>query len=49
MSDAGEVTIDANPPLAGKALTFDVELVKLAKAASVQRALFGAGEGRGRG
>lgn len=37
------VEIDANPPLAGKALTFDVELVKLVKEAAAQRATFGAG------
>ncbi len=38
------VEIDANPPLAGQGLTFDVELVNLVKGARVQQALFGAGE-----
>ncbi|GAB4814908.1 hypothetical protein N2152v2_001954 [Parachlorella kessleri] len=37
------VEIDANPPLAGQGLTFDVELVNLVKGARVQQALFGAG------
>ena len=39
------VEIDANPPLAGKALTFDVELMRLVKKERMQRALFGAGAG----
>jgi peptide-methionine (S)-S-oxide reductase len=37
------VEIDANHPLAGKALTFEVELVNLVKSASMQVATFGAG------
>lgn len=37
------VTIDANHPLAGKALTFDVELVKLVPVSRSELATFGAG------
>jgi FKBP-type peptidyl-prolyl cis-trans isomerase 2 len=37
------VEIDANHPLAGKALTFEVELVSLVKSAAMQVATFGAG------
>jgi peptide-methionine (S)-S-oxide reductase len=37
------VSIDANPPLAGQALTFEVELVSLAPASQLQTATFGAG------
>ncbi|BDA41206.1 probable peptide methionine sulfoxide reductase at C-terminar half [Coccomyxa sp. Obi] len=35
--------LDFNPPMAGKALTFEVELVKLTKASHLQKATFGAG------
>ena len=41
--DDEHITIDANHPLAGKALTFDVELMKLVKGAEMERATFGAG------
>ncbi|KAH7621824.1 hypothetical protein Ndes2526B_g02641 [Nannochloris sp. 'desiccata'] len=37
------VEIDANHPLAGKALTFEVELVNLVKSTAMQVATFGAG------
>lgn len=38
-----QITIDANPELAGQSLTFDVELVKLQKAGELEQATFGAG------
>lgn len=38
-----EVEIDANHELAGKALTFDVELVRLTQASSLAKATFGMG------
>lgn len=37
------VEIDANHPLAGEALTFEIELVNLVKATAMQIATFGAG------
>ena len=38
-----EVTLDLNHELAGKALTFDVELVELSPADKMAKATFGAG------
>jgi FKBP-type peptidyl-prolyl cis-trans isomerase 2 len=37
------ITIDANPELAGKALTFDVQLVKHVPESRIQKVAFGAG------
>lgn len=39
----GAITIDANPPLAGKHLTFDVELVRVIKPDQLGKMTFGAG------
>ena len=38
-----EVVIDVNPPLAGEHLTFEVELLSLAKGTALSKATFGAG------
>lgn len=41
--DDNSITIDANHPLAGKELTFDVEVTRIIPAARLQKATFGAG------
>lgn len=41
--DDETITLDANMPLAGKAMNFDVELMHLVKKEDFQRATFGAG------
>lgn len=41
--DEESVTIDANHPLAGKALMFDVQLTRRIPAAQLETATFGAG------
>ncbi len=38
-----QLTLDLNPPLAGKALTFDVELLRLVPSERLRKATFGAG------
>jgi peptide-methionine (S)-S-oxide reductase len=41
--DDSSITIDANHPLAGKELTFDVEVTRIIPASRLQKATFGAG------
>lgn len=42
-AESGEITLDLNHELAGKFLTFDVELKKLVPSEVLQKATFGAG------
>lgn len=42
-AESGEITLDLNHELAGKFLTFDVELKKLVVSEALQKATFGAG------